>query len=447
VERVVPTGRESPSATSASTDGSSEPDSLLVLPLQARGRGLGVLTVRLAAGPDWEPVITPAVAREVAARTALALDNALLYERERGVSHALQLGLLGGALPEFESVVVTPAYRAGTAALEIGGDWYDAFSLLSGSAAFVVGDVVGHGLEAAVAMGQLRGAVSALAQTSAPAELLDQLDAFVENVPSAATATLAFVDLDRESGDFRYACAGHPPPLVISPDGRARYLWDGRSAPLGSMLGDRRADAESHLADGETLVLYTDGLVERRSESIDAGLERLADAARLGALGAPALADEICDRLLDAQEQGDDVCVLTIHRMPEVAMFSRSFRASPAELADLREALRGWLEEQGVTEDSERGIVLAVSEAAANAVEHAYGCDGVGIVTVMAQVADDRLEVTVRDEGAWREPRPDTDRGRGIDIMRAIMDDVTVARDAGATVVRMSQHAQQAASA
>ncbi len=445
VERVVSSGRESSPGVSSAGD-SSVPPSLLVLPLRARGRSLGALTLRIAAGADWKPVLAPTVAREIAGRAALALDNALLYERERGVSHALQLGLLGGALPDFEKVVATPAYRAGTAALEIGGDWYDAFSLISGSAAFVVGDVVGHGLEAAVAMGQLRGAVSALAQTSAPAELLDHLDAFVENVPSAATATLAFVDLDCDSGDFRYACAGHPPPLVISPDGRTRYLWDGRSAPLGSMLGDRRGEAEEHLAEGETLILYTDGLVERRSESIDAGLEHLADVARLGALGAPALADEICDRLID-QHHDDDVCVLTVHRIPTAAMFSRSFPAAPSELADLREQLRGWLAEHGVAEDVERGVVLAVSEAAANAVEHGYGSDGAGIVTVMARLADDRLEITVRDTGAWRQPRRDTDRGRGLEIIRAIMDEVSIAHEGAATVVRMAQPAREAASA
>ena len=140
--------------------------------------------------------------------------------------------------PSFEGVVVAAAYRPGTAALEVGGDWYDAFPLESGAIALVVGDVVGHGLEAAVAMGQLRGAVSALAQTAGPALLLDRLDAFVETVPSAATATLAYVELDPETGHVRYACAGHPPPLVVSPDGRTRFLWDGRSAPLGSMLGD-----------------------------------------------------------------------------------------------------------------------------------------------------------------------------------------------------------------
>ena len=447
IERVISAGQaESADELGQRDDAGSEPSPLLVLPLRARGRSLGAVTVRVAAGADWKPVITRPEALEIAARAAIALDNALLYERERDVSHTLQLGLLGGALPDFEKIVVTPAYRAGTAALEIGGDWYDAFSLLSGSVAFVVGDVVGHGLEAAVAMGQLRGAVSALAQTSAPAKLLDRLDAFVENVPSAATATLAFVDLDCDTGDFRYACAGHPPPLVISPDGRTRYLWDGRSAPLGSMLGDRRTDAKGHLADGETLVLYTDGLVERRAESIDAGFVRLADVARLFAPGSPALADDICDALIDARSQDDDVCVLTIHRIPTATMFSRSFRAAPAELADLRELLRGWLEENGVGDEVERGVVLAVSEAAANAVEHAYGGDGVGIVTVMACLAGDRLEVTVRDEGAWRAPRPDSDRGRGFEIMRAIVDEVSVERDDAATVVRMSQRICEAAS-
>ena len=122
--------------------------------------------MRTAADFRWQPAIWPALAREIAARAAIALDNALLYEREREVSHSLQLGLLGGDAAEFDGVVIAAAYRPGTATLEVGGDWYDAFRLPSGSLALVVGDVVGHGLEAAVAMGQLRGALSALAQTA-----------------------------------------------------------------------------------------------------------------------------------------------------------------------------------------------------------------------------------------------------------------------------------------
>ncbi|HET7515134.1 MAG TPA: GAF domain-containing protein, partial [Gaiella sp.] len=193
IEQVVASG-QSAGADELEPEvyGGSDPSPVLVLPLRARGRGLGALTMRIAAEAGWRPVITRAAAREIAARAALALDNALLYERERDVSHTLQLGLLGGALPTFEHVVVTSAYRPGTASLEVGGDWYDAFRLENGAIALVVGDVVGHGLEAAVAMGQLRGAVSALAQSSSPSELLERLDAFVETVPSAATATLAY---------------------------------------------------------------------------------------------------------------------------------------------------------------------------------------------------------------------------------------------------------------
>jgi serine/threonine-protein kinase RsbW len=421
--------------------------SLFVLPLRARGHHLGALTLRAAADAHWVPAIDAGLARELAARAAIALDNARLYERERDVSHALQLGLLGGGPPTFDRVVVAAAYRPGTAALEVGGDWYDAFRLPSGSLAFVVGDVVGHGLEAAVAMGQLRGAVSALAQTTGPALLLERLDSFVETVPSAATATIAYADLDAATGLMRYACAGHPPPLVVSPDGRTRFLWDGRSAPLGSSMGDVRREAAEQLEEGETLVLYTDGLVERRGRSIDEGLARLARIARLSSLGAPALADAICDDLIDSQSQDDDVCVLTVHRIPVEVMFSHAFPASPAELALLRERLRSWLDEHGVETNVERSVVLAVSEAASNAVEHGYGCDADGIVTVMARLDDERLEVTVRDEGKWREGQSDTHRGRGLSIMRAIVDELSIARENGATVLRMSRAAREVPSA
>ena len=427
--------------------GASGRSPVLVLPLRARGRSLGALTICAAQGPHGVAVLSRADAREIAGRAALALDNALLYERERDVSHTLQLGLLGGALPTFEHAVVASAYRPGTAALEVGGDWYDAFLLESGAVALVVGDVVGHGLEAAVAMGQLRGAVSALAQSSDPEGLLQRLDAFVETVPSAATATLAYVELDPVTGEIHYACAGHPPPLVLSPDGRRRFLWDGRSAPLGSLLGQDRGAAVDRLEEGETLVLYTDGLVERRTASIDVGLERLADAARRRPLGAPGLPDDICDALLDRERQDDDVCVLTLYRMPSASMFSHSFPAAPVELAGLREQLRGWLDESGVPEDVERGVVLAVSEAAANAVEHGYHCDGTGLVTVMARRTDDHLEVTVRDEGTWREGPRTTDRGRGLEIIRAVVEELWIGREEGATVCRMRTGVTESAAA
>ena len=128
IGEVISTGRAAGAdELDPASYGGSGPSPVLVLPLLARGRSLGVLTMRIAAGPDWKPVISRSAAREIAARAALALDNALLYERERDVSHTLQLGLLGGALPTFEHVVVASAYRPGSASLEVGGDWYDAF--------------------------------------------------------------------------------------------------------------------------------------------------------------------------------------------------------------------------------------------------------------------------------------------------------------------------------
>ena len=425
-----------------------EGPAVIIIPLRARGRTLGTLTLRTAADADWRPAIGPELAREIAARFSIALDNALLYEREREVSHSLQLGLLGGAIPSFDGVVVAAAYRPGTAALEVGGDWYDAFRLPSGALGLVVGDVVGHGLEAAVAMGQLRGALSALAQTGAPARILELLDSFVENVPAAATATIAYVELDPATGRIRYACAGHPPPLVVSPDGRTRYLWDGRSAPLGSTLGDGREEAVDVLDDGETLVLYTDGLVERRGASFDHGLAKLAAAAKGNTPGATTLADDLCEALLDGQSQDDDVCVLTLHRLPTVSMYRHAFPADPAELAGLRESLRMWLGEVGIGEEAERSTVLAVSEAAATAIAHCYDSDGAGIVTVVARLnGDERLDITVRDEGAWRDAASDVDRGRGLLIMQAIVDEFSIVREDGGTVLRMSRSAREKASA
>jgi len=415
--------------------GAEEPE-LVVLPLRARGRALGTLTLDAPGGGDLRAVST-GLAREVAGVAALALDNARLYERERGVSHALQLGLLGKA-PSFANVSISAAYRPGAAALEIGGDWYDAFELVDGSVALVVGDVVGHGLAAAVAMGQLRGAVRALSRAGGgPARVLQQLDMFVESVPDAAGATLAYAELDPEAGRLVYACAGHPPPLVVPPDGDARYLWDGRSAPLGSILGTERTEAVAQLAEGDTIVLYTDGLIERRGESLDDGLHRLAAEAVLRAPEGDPLADDLADALLEGEEQADDVCVLTARRFPVASMFSHAFRARPSELAPLRQRLGAWLDAQNVDPEAQRGVVLAVSEAAANAVEHGHGSDGLGVVSVMARMDDGRVALSVRDRGGWREPGDPGERGRGLPIIEAIVDEVSIEQTEGGTVVRM----------
>jgi serine/threonine-protein kinase RsbW len=307
--RAIETGE----AQSAPLQDHSEdrPSMLHVLPLQARRRTSGVLVVTIPPERSREEAVEPEWLREVANHIAVGLDNARLFEREQGASRTLQLGLLGGELPNLPSAELAAAYRPGTVTNEVGGDWYDSFSLPHGKLALLVGDVVGHDLDAAVAMGQLRGAVGALAPLGSPAELLDRLDRFVRTVRDGDMTTLAYLELDPPEREVCYACAGHPPPLVISEDGSPRFLWGGRSGPLGVETQVPRIEDRDRLAPGDTVVLYTDGLIERKGQSLADGLDRLSAAAReTNGEGLRHFIDGLLTRMLSGHPQEDDVCVI-----------------------------------------------------------------------------------------------------------------------------------------
>ena len=407
-----------------------------VAALHVRGRLLGTLTLRLPESSELG--MTVAFAEEVASRLSHSLDNAMRYERERDVSHALQAGLLGAAPVEVEGVEIASVYRAGSETLEVGGDWYDVFRLGDTTLALVVGDVVGHGLDAAVAMGQLRGAVRALALTGSPSRVLDALDLFVEQVPQGAMATLAYAELDLEDGTLTYACAGHPPPLLLGSDG-GRLLWEGRSLPLGaSFEGHQRTQATDRLAAGESILLYTDGLVEDRARGISSGLDLLLEVAvQVGAVAPSSLVDVVVGRLVAEIDNKDDVCVLAVRRSLSPTRFVHVFPASPGEVRKMRHALSVWLEAAGLDEHETHDVVLAVSEAASNSIEHGYGFDTGGNVRIEAWANDGSLHVAVRDRGAWRAPLERSERGRGRKIMEALMRDVGFDTEDGGTVVRM----------
>lgn len=236
--------------------------------------------------------------------------------REHDIALSLQRSLLSGDLPASDRVRAEVVYRPGVRALEVGGDWYDAFWLAPPrTVGVVVGDVVGIGIDAAAAMGQLRSAVRAFASLPlAPGALVEALDRYAQRHGVGRMATVAYAEVDVETGLGRYACAGHPPPAVVEPDGRARLLWDGRSLPLdASTAPDARPDASFELAPGGALVLYSDGLVERRDRPLHAGLDTLVSA--LGAIGAGTrrnLGEAVADELLGARRGGDDVCVLAL---------------------------------------------------------------------------------------------------------------------------------------
>jgi phosphoserine phosphatase RsbU/P len=239
-------------------------------------------------------------------------DVERLHQQTQAISHTLQQSLLAGAPPRDDRFSIAALYEPAVEHLEVGGDWHDAFMLDGGRVAVVVGDVVGRGLPAATAMGQLRSAVRALAVTGAgPSAVLRHLDTFVAQVQTAQFATLVYAEIDPDTGAVTFAAAGHPPPIVVAADG-ARLCMDGRSTPVGvSSDVAPRVEATVHLAPGDRLVLYTDGLVERRHESIDIGLERL-----LAIVTADATPEALARALEQDGRLDDDVCVLVFTRAP-----------------------------------------------------------------------------------------------------------------------------------
>jgi PAS domain S-box-containing protein len=252
-----------------------------------------------------------------AGQAALALERARLDAEVRNVALSLQRSLLGAAPPPDPRFELATRYQPADEHLEVGGDWHDAFKLARGRVGIVVGDVVGRGLAAASAMGQLRSAVRALAGADLePAAILRHLDTFVEQVEPARYATVAYADVDPDSGRVVLASAGHPPPVLLAPGRPPELFAAGRSLPLGIVAsGVGRVQATFELAPGGGLLLYTDGLVERRTEPIDVGLERLLAALRDRPGASPArLAAELPAALLEDGAGEDDVCLLSLRR-------------------------------------------------------------------------------------------------------------------------------------
>ena len=388
-----------------------------------------------------------ALAADIAGRASVSIERARLYELEHGIAFQLQQSMLGAHATSFEEPVrVTARYLPAERELQVGGDWHDAIALPGGLVGLVVGDVVGHGLSAAAAMGQLRSALRALAAgESDPAEVVRRLEAFALDTDGARLATVAYAILDPGTGVLRYSVAGHPPPLLLRADGSGTYLWDGRSGPLGVSGAADRTEARTTLEAGTTIVLYSDGLFERRGELLDVSLGRLRSAAiafRDGSLDE--LADGVLGAMLGDARKRDDVA-LVVARLDHVGVrLFRRIPAVPSSLAQLRVDAREWLTAQGVSTAAAEDAVLALGEAAANAVEHAYSDGQDGRIEVELTHDDERgICIVVRDSGRWRSPAASGRRGRGTWIMKRLAHDVSTTTDAGGTtvVIRMSASA------
>jgi anti-sigma regulatory factor (Ser/Thr protein kinase)/GAF domain-containing protein len=397
--------------------------SLLGIPLVVEGALIGVLHVGSLVPRDFGPRDL-AVLQVAAARAAPGIERARLFselEREHQVAMVLQRSLLPKRL--IDVIGVTTAARYLPASDEVGGDWYDVFELARGRLGVAIGDVVGHGVRAAALMGQLRTALHAYAMEDyGPARTLELVDRFVQAMPDYAMATAAYAVLEPDTGEVQIASAGHLPPVVVSRAG-GRVVDVTPSAPLGAFSYGRVREHQLTLAPGETLVFYTDGLVERPGTPLTESIDEL-----LAVLKGATSVDELCrravDRMVPAERLRDDVAIVAIQNAEIDDVLDLHLPADPKILAEIRLALRRWLRQQGASDSQTMEITLAVSEACTNAIEHAYS-PAPAEFTLRASADAGGVTFVVADVGRWRVPRG-TDRGRGLTIIRAAMDDVEV---------------------
>ncbi len=370
----------------------------------------------------------------LAGRLGQGLQRVHQLDQQRETALALQRAILGPSVSGGFAVRYQPATRP----LHVGGDWYDVVDLDGGRIGLIVGDCVGHGLAAATIMGQLRSACRALLlQQPSPSAALTALDRFAARLEGARCTTAFCAVLNPETGEVVYSSAGHPPPILVMADRTTLLLDSGAATPLGLTYDQSRPEARAIMPARSTLLLYTDGLVERRREALDQGIRRATDLVRDNRdTSLEGLADEIMSRLAPSDGYQDDVALL-LYRQP--APLEVDIPADVNELASTRATLRGWLIRAGLDPEQTLDVLIAVGEAVANSIEHGHRAQREGTVRLRATAVADRLHLTVVDTGSWKPPDPDPNshRGRGIILMRALMQDVTIEQSETGTTIHM----------
>lgn len=412
----------------------------------AGGAGIPTLCeVRLMPLPDAKRRLLRGTLVDITQRRRAEEAQAEVAERQRAlrqsqrIAQTLQRSLLPGRLPEIPGMSIAVRYLPGSDGLEVGGDWYDVIPMGQGSIGLAIGDVVGRGLLAAATMGQLRTALRAYAlEDSSPARVVDRLSGLAMVLPEAEMTTLAYAVYQPEAGMLRYVCAGHPPPLVLRPGGETSYLEEGRVTPLGVPTGGG-AEGFVVLEPGTSLILYTDGLIERPGLTLDEGMLSLAEAVRGLPDAAPdALCDAITSAMIGDSAPRDDVALLVVSCMYAPAKdFHLSISADPELLGPMRQALARWLAHLAASAEESADLILAASEAATNSMVHAYGLRE-GTVEVEATEENLNVTVTVRDSGSWR-TRETAGGGRGLLLMRELVESCEVVAGPQGTEVRLQR--------
>jgi anti-anti-sigma factor len=351
---------------------------VLVVPLVLSGCAIGAVGMWFDGDPPGMTDGERAATTAIAGQCAQALDRARLHEAEHEVADVLQRSLLPSRLPVLPRLAAAARYTPAARHARSGGDWYDLIPVDGTRVALVVGDVVGHGPAAAAVMGQLRSALAAqLLDGHSPAAALERLDRFAARVAGATGSTCACLTHDSATGELRWALAGHPPVLLVDGAG-SRFLAGGAGTALGVPGRPPYVEAGTTVAPGASAVLYTDGLVERRGERIDTGLERLAAAAAgLADLGPDALVAALAAAVVDGAGPADDIALLVVRTLP--GPLSERLPAEARSMRALRRTVAEWAAVAGLPDDVREDLELALGEAAANAAEHAYPRGGLHI--------------------------------------------------------------------
>ncbi len=415
----------------------------IIVPLTSGDTFLGTLTLVRADRGTPEPDEI-GVARDFGRRAAQALDHARLYERERSTADALQRAMLPLALPQLPDVAFSASYSAASESQRVGGDFYDAFALPDGRVALTIGDVTGHGLEAAVIMGEIRQTLRAASfERAEPAAILDRASKLLVASGRSVFVTAIFGVLDTHTGRFEYATAGHPAPLVYDGTKLQRLATSG--LPIG-LRDDEGVDFALTLPPHCTLVLYTDGLLEF-SRDLDDGERRIEAAIRdLDVDDSDHLAGSIMKRVLRDDDPTDDIAILTatLGALAATAPFEDRewrFRSSDARTAtlvrhEIGELVAGWTGRDDAFLESE----LVFGELFSNVVRHAPGA-----IAVRAAATPNGAELVVSDRGAGfpavvGAADQFAESGRGLHLVRTLGDSVRIEPSPSGTSITVAFH-------
>lgn len=410
--------------------------SLLCVPLEGDDGPFGALGLGFARSGRRYSDEDVALAREVARRVGAWMSDAIRYERERTNAEVLQHALLPERLPAPVTSDMTFRYVPGTSELQVGGDWYDSLVLPDGRVVVSIGDVVGHGVSAAADMGRLRNVIEmCVLEGLEPAQVLDQLNVAAHGISPPVMATAIVAVLDPVRGTAVFASAGHLPP-VLRRLGRAQVLPTRAGPPVGAFIEPDYRQTEFDFGDACTLLLVTDGLVERRGVAIDERIEELASVFERCEGDLDVVADTLLHKLAGGQAPTDDVALLLVQRPDGSAVFDRRVPGDLGRLRALRGEFDAWLGSHDVEDDLRSEAVLAVNEVVVNAMEHG----GTGVY-VGARLRRDALTVEVRDGGRWRgAPRSRPGglgvRGRGLMMVERLSRSCAIETGPRGTTVR-----------